>query len=204
MKNSRKEEIVEFAKKIFLKEGFYKTSLDQIALQFHISKKTIYKYFPSKQKLVEEVILSFIRSHSEEIDQIVDQRRDAVTKLCQFLNYLANMLQQVGEKWFEDIQSNFPELLQEIDELRTKQLTKSLSKIIQQGKQENFFVELPDVILITILVSSIKGIVNPVFMKQSNIPIGRSLEITTKFIVNSIMNERAKKIFKDIKFGVNK
>ncbi len=36
----------------FLAKGFYKTTMDEIASDLRVSKKTIYKYFPTKENLI--------------------------------------------------------------------------------------------------------------------------------------------------------
>ncbi|MBL7128958.1 MAG: helix-turn-helix transcriptional regulator, partial [Ignavibacteria bacterium] len=47
-----RDKILNFARQKFHREGFYKISMDEIAKELHVSKKTIYKYFPSKEKLL--------------------------------------------------------------------------------------------------------------------------------------------------------
>ncbi|MBK7254925.1 MAG: helix-turn-helix transcriptional regulator, partial [Ignavibacteria bacterium] len=47
-----KEKILNYSRNKFHREGFYKTSMDEISSELHISKKTIYKYFSSKEKLL--------------------------------------------------------------------------------------------------------------------------------------------------------
>ena len=51
-----KEDIVDAFIAIFNKEG-YKVTLDKVATFLHISKKTIYKYFDSKEDIYEYVLL---------------------------------------------------------------------------------------------------------------------------------------------------
>ena len=49
-----KEEIVEQAIRLFLQYGFKSITMDEIAQQMHISKKTIYAHFSNKEVLVEQ------------------------------------------------------------------------------------------------------------------------------------------------------
>ena len=50
-----RSKILEHSRKKFHAEGFYKTSMDEIAKDLHISKKTIYKHFPSKEELLRAI-----------------------------------------------------------------------------------------------------------------------------------------------------
>ena len=46
-----KDTILEKSKELFLRNGFKTVGMDDIAQSLHISKKTIYQYFPSKEML---------------------------------------------------------------------------------------------------------------------------------------------------------
>ncbi len=51
-----KDKIINKAKEMFLKLGFKSITMDDIACEMCISKKTIYKYFSNKDTLIEESI----------------------------------------------------------------------------------------------------------------------------------------------------
>ena len=53
---STKERIVGIATEIFTKQGFSKTTMDELSAKIGISKKTLYKHFDSKERLVREVV----------------------------------------------------------------------------------------------------------------------------------------------------
>ncbi len=56
-KNSNlQERIIEHSKEKFFTYGFKKITMDELAVDLQMSKKTIYKYFNSKQNLVEAVV----------------------------------------------------------------------------------------------------------------------------------------------------
>ena len=52
-----KDKIISKAKEMFLKLGFKSITMDDIACEMCISKKTIYKYFANKDILIEESVL---------------------------------------------------------------------------------------------------------------------------------------------------
>jgi AcrR family transcriptional regulator len=51
-----KELIIERAADMFFKFGFANTTMDQIAKDLNVSKKTLYKFFVSKEKLLNEIM----------------------------------------------------------------------------------------------------------------------------------------------------
>ena len=55
--DTRGEQIADVFKKYFHHYGFKKTSVDEVAAELHISKKTIYSYFESKEAIFAELII---------------------------------------------------------------------------------------------------------------------------------------------------
>ena len=51
-----KDRILTRAEEMFLKSGYSKVTMDEIASNLGMSKKTLYKYFSSKEELVKEII----------------------------------------------------------------------------------------------------------------------------------------------------
>ena len=47
----KKEQIVEAARKLFTKYGYKKVSMDEIAKEAGVTKKTVYAYFKDKDEL---------------------------------------------------------------------------------------------------------------------------------------------------------
>ncbi len=66
----KKEQIIESARKLFTKYGYKKVSMDEIAREANVSKKTVYAYFKDKEELLKYFIF-------EELDKM----RVAVTSI---------------------------------------------------------------------------------------------------------------------------
>ena len=52
----RKQELLKIAYDMFLSQGYENTSVDEIIARAKIAKGTYYYYFPSKEKMLEDVI----------------------------------------------------------------------------------------------------------------------------------------------------
>ena len=67
----KKDQIIEAARLLFHKYGFKKVSMDEIAREAEVTKRTIYSYFSSKEDLlkyfIQEEILN-MKNIVEEID----------------------------------------------------------------------------------------------------------------------------------------
>ena len=194
-----KEKILKTASDVFFSRGFYKIPVDDIASLLKMSKKTIYKHFATKEDLVREVAYLFIKTHSSNISNIINSEYNAVEKLFFIFKYLGNMLININEKWFSDIQAQAPEIWTEIEVFRSKFMTQNISKIIEQGKKERYVVNYPSLIMINLFISSIRGIINPAFILNSKIPAFKALESILDILMNGILTVKGKNLLKKLK-----
>lgn len=69
------------ARDLFRKNGYNKTSVNELAKQAKISKATFYKIFPSKEIILHEVLMDYIRENVEDILNSGVKERDLSTFL---------------------------------------------------------------------------------------------------------------------------
>ena len=197
--NSEQQKILEFCKNYFLENGFYKITMDEVATHLRMSKKTIYKYYQTKEILVKEIVSTFLEFHKENISKIVDDNSEAVIKLYQIFNYIGNLISSISEKFIRDIQIHMPDLWEHIDTFRTKMMNINIGKVIEQGKTEGMFINKPSVIIMGVFTSSVRGIINPEFIMNNKFSVKTALEETIGIIMNGIMTEKGKKAFNLLK-----
>lgn len=69
----KKRAILDFATKLFAREGYERASMAQIALEGKVSKALVYHYFVSKEQLLFDVIAA----HLDELCQLIENENDA-------------------------------------------------------------------------------------------------------------------------------
>ena len=191
-----KDKILEMAEEKFCREGFYKTTMDEVAEDLSMSKKTIYKYFPSKNELVEATIRKFMENRAADISPIINSDKNAVEKITELISILSRNLPRLGEKLLNDLRKHFPSLWNEIEEFRSLMINENISKIVEQGKKEGFVHDYPTTIIMTIILSSIRGVITPQFIIDNNFSMKQAAQITFKILMGGILTEEGMNIFK--------
>jgi len=77
------------ARELFRKYGYNKTSVNELAKESNISKATFYKHFESKEIILHEVLMDYIRENLEDILKKSVQEEDLPT-------FLANIILKVS------------------------------------------------------------------------------------------------------------
>ena len=189
------EKIIEQIEEKLFKEGFYKTTMDDVASELGMSKKTIYKFFPSKEDLVMAIAKHFMNRMKSKIVPALNTDKNAIEKLAELINILATASEKVSPKRMDEIRKYFPNLWNEIDSFRTKMMFGNITKVIDQGKSEGLFIDYPTNIIMNILVASIRNIVNPDFILNNNFSIIEAARYAFKIIIGGIVSEKGKKVF---------
>lgn len=139
-----KEIILKKTGDIFLKFGFKSVTMDDIANDLGISKKTLYKYFKNKEDLVDQAVIGFHENC-----------------LCNINNVCAMDYNAIEENF--EIKKMFKDLLQNSDESPMFQLKKYYPKTYDKVIQKEF-VEFQNCIITNLE----KGISEGLYRKNIN------------------------------------
>jgi len=94
-KSQKKNQIIEAAYHLFKARGFYATGVDLIMQMAQVSKRTLYKYFPTKNELIVAVLTFYRSTYSDHLNQIVTQSdKTSREKML--------MIFDDAKQWFED------------------------------------------------------------------------------------------------------
>src|SRR5437868_3241889 len=194
-----KNKILNFASEKFFREGFYKTTIDEIAKELKLSKNTVYKYFPNKEQIVFEVISEFVRNVKEKVEHEINTETNAVYKFVSLLNVLSRNLSKFSGKWMRDMQVHTPHLWIKMDEMRRLVMMKNLSMLVEQGKKEKLFEDYPTELVITIFTASIRSVVNPDFLLHTKLTKKETIKCTFQLLLNGMLTKKGLQIFKKLK-----
>lgn len=85
-KEETRKKIIEAAMKLFDKQGFDGTTMEEIAEKADVAKKTLYNHFPVKEAILSEYIQRFTKSSGTALIPVLQQLPDTRTRVIQILN----------------------------------------------------------------------------------------------------------------------
>ena len=202
-----KTKIVEHSQEIFLKNGFYKITMEEIARGLRISKKTIYKHFPSKNSLVDAAVKIFQKKVKDKMTKKVNAGENAILKIRAVAEIFAELSLKVDEKMLYDLQTHRPDLWNNIEAFRSKLIKNIWEEIIDQGKKEEYIIDKPNEIIITVIYSAVRSVINPTFLLNHNYSINEAFRITFDFLIKGLLTPKGLKVYnkieKDFQNGKN-
>jgi AcrR family transcriptional regulator len=103
-----KERILEKATDLFMRYGIRSITMDEIAGQLGISKKTIYQFFTDKDELVEGVVDQEIHCNELKSDRFRKGSENAVHEIFIAVEEMAEMLKSMNPLIMYDLEKHHP------------------------------------------------------------------------------------------------
>ena len=192
--NEVKERILVKAEEIFFQYGYTRVRMDEISEALGISKKTLYKYFDSKEQLLREIVDRMkirIKTNCHVICD--DQEMDFIHKLKKLMNYIAKQSSKLRGVLPEDLQKNLPDIWNGINEYRKQEAFTKFRELIEEGVRKGAFREDIDMqIIVLMYVNAISELVSPDVLSQLPYTGDQVFETIIKIMFEGIFTDEGR------------
>ena len=103
-----KERILEKATELFMQYGIRSITMDEIAAQLGISKKTIYQFFTDKDAMVEAVVNEEMMRNEADCRDYNLQAENAVHEIFSAMDGMQEMLKTMNPQLLHDLEKHHP------------------------------------------------------------------------------------------------
>jgi len=114
LSSNMKDRILQKAGEMFLNLGFKSVTMDDISSELGISKKTVYKYFSNKSKLVEESASKLQDTASNAIDLIKEANYNAIEEEFAIKAVFKEMLKNAKDSPIFQLNKYYPEIAEAV------------------------------------------------------------------------------------------
>ncbi len=133
--------IIEKATEMFLKLGFKSVTMDDIANEMSISKKTIYKYFNNKELLISEGTMMVHQKIHDTIDAIVAQNHNAIKENFEIRKMFKEMFHTLDHSPVYQLKKHYPEIHDEFMCREAEDCNMIFRQNIAKGIREGLYRE---------------------------------------------------------------
>lgn len=194
-----REQIIKYALENLFVKGYQYVTMDNIATGLKISKKTIYKYFNSKDELFEGVVLLMLSTIKTQIEQIVSQNATSVEKFIKIIKVVLSVLAKMNADTMEFLKIKGYKYWEKIEEFRKGMIINNYSILIEQGKQEGLFEDHSTILMIAFVQAAAKEIINPNFILNNNLTFTTAVEETIDILMYGFLTHKGLKLYKKLK-----
>lgn len=186
--------ILEAARDQFLRLGFSPVTTDAIASAAGVSKATLYRYFPGKERLFREIILGQLVKIEVGIESLISARdRDFVDKLAAVLSFMGLELSKLGGLVTLDMQRNAPAVWKEVEAFRRERIFAKLKRILEEGRASGVFrADMNQDFLILVYATIIQEVMNPATLVPFSLSFGGAFRMIITMMVEGILTEKGR------------
>lgn len=179
---------------MFLTLGVKSVTMDEIAAELGISKKTIYTHFPTKTKLIDATANYLFETISAGIQNIKQENKDPIEELFAIKNFACVHLKDEKSSPQHQLQKYYPKIFFSIREKQRvvlEDLTRhNLQKGIEKGVYRN---ELPVEFISRIYFIGILGIKDDDHFPEPEFSTNELTEMHLEYHLRSIVTPRGLK-----------
>ena len=134
-----KDKIIKKATDMFLKLGFKSVTMDDIACEMCISKKTIYKYFSNKEKLIEEGTEVIHQKIHALMDDVIAKNHNAIVENFEMRKMFKEMFQSFDHSPAYQLKKHYPEIYQKMMANEIEDCSYVFRQNIEKGIAEGLY-----------------------------------------------------------------
>lgn len=163
--------ILHAAEETFLTRGLRSLTMDDLAAEIGMSKRTLYQHFTSKDDLFTAVIDARLASIEHDLEALTRQHSaDVARQLNAVLAYLSRRLGEIRPAFLQDVRRHAPETFDKIDRFRRRMMSRYFGQLLERGRARGFLREdLSATVVMEIALTLITTIVTPESLQRLNV-----------------------------------
>jgi AcrR family transcriptional regulator len=192
--NESAERIVVAARGHFFAHGFRSVTMDDLAGELGMSKKTLYTQFSSKAELLRAVLLAKFRSVETDLEAIVaGAANDASAALHQLLACMQRHTEEIQPPFVRDIRRETPELFQLVEERRRDLIQRYFGRIFDQGRRAGIIrKDISSELIVEILLGAVQAVMNPAKIEHLGLEPKTGYGAIVSVILDGVMTEKGR------------
>jgi len=131
--------ILEESSKLFIRYGIRSMSIDDVARQLGISKKTLYQYFADKKELVQSVMKYHMDQTNNSFHGMKETPGNAIDILLRVSQILIEQMGQMNPSVTYDLSKYYPEAFKTLMDYKRGQVLDHIERNLQQGIKEGLY-----------------------------------------------------------------
>lgn len=155
--------IADAARRHFTALGFSRITMDDLAGELGMSKKTLYAHFPGKEALIAHLMETKIAGVRNGMRTIVDDESvPVVDRAHRMMAFIVRQMSEVSPAFLRDLERHHPALFARMESVRAELLPQVWGKLLTEGVTEGLVRrELDPAFVSEMVLTTVQGLLRP-------------------------------------------
>ena len=169
--------------------GYNALTMDVLAHELGMSKKTLYVHFPSKDAIIGAIIDEIGTAIRTRMDVVLsDPKLTFTQKLCSLNEIVGSNLAKASPGMLHDLQRFAPALYQKIDEVRQRNVPYVFGRLIRAGIAEGMVrPEIDPDFAVEFWLQAVRGLTHPTVLDRTQLTPRQTLEKAIKLFFGGLL-----------------
>jgi AcrR family transcriptional regulator len=196
IEENKRNELSERALDVFIQEGVSNQTMEGIADKVGVSKRTLYKYFPNKERLVDTVILTKMKVIEKQLIAVKTSDKPYPERLVEFFTVIEKFIKPMANRLMHDVIANVPWIWKKVDQFRHERLLIHLEDLLIEGKNLGLLREDLDLrVVLPIYFTIIESVGRPDFFLKAQVPPDAVIRTLIHILLGGILSKKGRTEF---------
>ena len=190
-----RQRIVDAARAHFFSHGFRSVTMDDLAEELGISKKTLYAHFPGKIELLEAVLADkFAGVEAKLKEATCAHPRDFPATLHALLANTQRELDEIKPPFVRDMRQKAPHVFKVVERRRAALIERSFGRLFIEGQRAGMVrKDVSASLIIEILLAMVQAIMNPPKMEELGMMPKEGFSGILKIVLEGALTAKGRK-----------
>ncbi|HRN94188.1 MAG: TetR/AcrR family transcriptional regulator [Chitinophagales bacterium] len=133
------ENLLKHAEMMFMKQGIKGLTMDDLAKEMGMSKKTIYALIRDKEHLVQEVMNYYVKKEVKTVEQIRKQAKNPIEEMVLIMSHVLQTTKELNPQVLFDMQKLYPKSWQIFHDYRNGYIFNFIHSNIEAGIKNDYY-----------------------------------------------------------------
>jgi len=170
--------------------GFRKFTMDELSQHAGVSKRTVYRYFSSKEQVIEAALDKFMADAADYTDNVITSEQSPEKIVKQIIGHLITQGQFItNPRGLNDLRQYYPHLWHKIDQFRMERINLLIKALIQHS-DDSLINRIDPRISTAVITASIQSVLNPDFILKNNLTFKDALEQLSEIFISIFLQNK--------------
>jgi AcrR family transcriptional regulator len=135
----KKAEILNRVAQIILRYGIKSVSMDDLARELAVSKKTLYAHFGDKRKMIQMLVAEQVNLDKTCCEVKRTEAKNAIDEMFQVTSFVTERLKTANVSFFYDLRTSYPKAFKTMEDYKWGYIQQTIIDNLNRGKVEGIY-----------------------------------------------------------------